>query len=79
METLESNLLVPEVPSRTAPTAAQLAGKVFAAKARRRSWLASLPVEEKYRRLLELQRMVSATRRAAGKPGPVPWPDAPPV
>lgn len=79
METPESNLLISDAPSRTAPTAAELAGKVFAAKARRRSWLASLPVEEKYRRLLELQRMVSATRRAAGKPAPAPWPDAPPV
>ena len=79
METPESNLLVPTVTSRTAPTVAELAGKIFATKARRRSWLASLPVEEKYRRLLELQRMVSAPRRAAGKPAPAPWPDAPPA
>jgi hypothetical protein len=59
----------------SAPTAAELAGKVFAAKERRRSWLASLPVEEKYRRFLRLQRMVAETSRAAGKPVPVPWPD----
>lgn len=76
METPEPNPLVPAATSRTAPTAAELAGKVFAAKVRRRSWLASLPVEEKYRRFLQLQRMVAATRRAAGKTPPTPWPDA---
>jgi hypothetical protein len=52
-----------------------LAGKVFAAKSRRRSWLASLPIEEKYRRFLQLQRLVAETRRAAGRPSPPPWPD----
>jgi hypothetical protein len=52
-----------------------LADAVFDAKARRRKWLASLPVEEKYRRFLRLQRMVYETRRAAGKPCPPPWPD----
>lgn len=77
METPEFDLLISDHASRTAPTAGELAGKIFAAKARRRRWLASLPVEEKYRRFLELQRMVSATRRAAGKPAPAPWPDAP--
>ena len=60
---------------RSAPTAAELAAKVFAGKARRRSWLASLPVEEKYRRFLQLQRMVCETLRAAGKPTPTPWPE----
>jgi hypothetical protein len=59
----------------SAPTAAALAGKVFAAKSRRRSWLASLPIEEKYRRFLQLQRLVAETRRAAGRPAPPPWPD----
>ena len=58
-----------------APTSAQLATQIFAGKSRRRSWLASLPVEEKYRRFLQLQRMVCETRRAAGKPCPTPWPD----
>lgn len=53
----------------------ELASQVFAAKVGRRRWLASLPVEEKYRRLLALQRMVWETRRAAGKPCPAPWPD----
>lgn len=58
-----------------APTAAELAQKVFANKAERRRWLAALPVEEKYRRFLQLQRMASAIRRAAGKPSPTPWPE----
>lgn len=59
----------------SAPTVAELAQKVFANKARRRSWLASLPVEEKYRRFLHLQRMVSQIKKAAGKPAQTPWPD----
>ncbi|HWB05709.1 MAG TPA: hypothetical protein VG796_22000 [Verrucomicrobiales bacterium] len=67
MEDNESGLL-------TASSPADLAGKIFAAKARRRSWLASLPVEEKYRRFLQLQRMVHETCRAAGRPCPSPWP-----
>lgn len=67
--------MTPNAMSRSAPTAADLAAKVFAAKVRRRSWLASLPVEEKYRRFLQLQRMVAETHRAAGKPAPIPWPD----
>lgn len=53
----------------------ELAEAVFAAKARRRTWLAQLPVEEKYRRFLQLQRMVSATQRAAGRPWKEPWPE----
>ncbi|MBN8246979.1 MAG: hypothetical protein J0L84_05990 [Verrucomicrobia bacterium] len=59
----------------TAGTPAELASQVFAAKVRCRRWLTSLSVEEKYRRLLALQRMVWETRRAAGKPCPTPWPD----
>jgi hypothetical protein len=59
----------------SAPTAEALAGKIFAAKSRRRTWLAALPVEEKYRRFLKLQRMVYETRKAAGKPCPAPWPE----
>lgn len=72
-------LIIPgsERPDLSAPSAAELADKVFAAKAARRKWLASLPVEEKYRRFLQLQRMVAETRRAAGKPAPAPWPDLP--
>lgn len=56
-------------------SAAALAQKVFASKAERRRWLAALPVEEKYRRFLQLQRMASAIKRAAGKAAPAPWPD----
>ncbi len=75
MEDAESSLLKFDATPLSAATPAELAGKIFAAKARRRSWLASLTVEEKYRRLLQLQRMVWETRRAAGKPSPAPWPD----
>lgn len=64
----------PESPV-SAGTAIELAEQIFAAKARRRDWLARLPVEQKYRRFLQLQRMVWETRRAAGKPCPAPWPD----
>ena len=75
MESAESHNLNANASSLSAPTVAELAAKVFAAKARRRSWLAGLPVEEKYRRFLQLQRMVWETRRAAGKPCPTPWPE----
>ena len=36
--------------------------------------LAALPVEEKYRHFLKLQRMVADAQRAAGKPAEKPWP-----
>lgn len=74
MESTESDSLNPNA-AVTASSAAELAGRIFAAKARRRDWLAKLPVEEKYRRFLQLQRMVWETRRAAGKPCPAPWPE----
>ncbi len=77
MENAESTALNTDASAMSAATAPELAAKIFAAKARRRSWLASLPVEEKYRRFLKLQRMVSETRHAAGKPCPAPWPDEP--
>jgi hypothetical protein len=75
MEETESTPLILEPGNLQAPTAAELAQKVFASKARRRRWLAALPVEEKYRHFLKLQRMVAAIKRAAGKPAPIPWPD----
>ena len=50
-----------------AGTAAELAQAVFAQKEQRRSSLAALPVEEKYRHFLQLQRMVAESMRAAGK------------
>jgi hypothetical protein len=52
----------------------QLADAVFAQKEHRRQMLAALPVEEKYRQFLRLQRMVFDTLRAAGKDCPGPWP-----
>ncbi len=55
-------------------TAAELAQHVFKQKAQRRLALGALPVEEKYLRFLQLQRMVAETLRAAGKPCPDPWP-----
>ena len=58
MENAESAALNSDASAVSAATAPELAAKIFAAKARRRSWLASLPVEEKYRRFLKLQRMV---------------------
>jgi len=51
-----------------------LAQAVFAQKERRRRSLASLAVEEKFQHFLQLQRMVAGARRAAGRPGPEPWP-----
>lgn len=58
-----------------AATAAELAQKVFANKDRRRRLLAALSVEEKYRRFLQLQRIASQIKQAAGKPAPAPWPE----
>ncbi|MFM8469059.1 MAG: hypothetical protein ACKODH_03670 [Limisphaerales bacterium] len=52
----------------------ELAQAVFAQKEQRRRSLAALPVEEKYRHFLKLQRMVADATRAAGKPAPKPWP-----
>ena len=57
-----------------AGTAAELAQAVFAQKEQRRRSLAALPVEEKYRHFLQLQRMVAESMRAAGKVAPKPWP-----
>lgn len=76
MEQTDSKPVIPDRSPLQAATAAELAQKVFASKARRRSWLAALPVEEKYRRFLQLQKMASGIRRAAGKSGPAPWPDS---
>jgi len=67
--------VIPDRSPLQAATPAELARKVFASKARRRSWLAALPVEEKYRRFLQLQRMACEIKRAAGRPAPAPWPD----
>lgn len=52
---------------------AELAQAVFAQKEQRRRSLAALPVEEKYRHFLQLQRMVADSMRAAGKVAPKPW------
>ncbi|MBE7504152.1 MAG: hypothetical protein HS113_28470 [Verrucomicrobiales bacterium] len=75
MESAELRVLNTPASPVSAATALELAERVFAAKARRRDWLARLPVEQKYRRFLQLQRMVWETRRAAGKPCPAPWPE----
>lgn len=74
MEQTDPNTVPTDGPLRAA-TVAELAEKVFANMARRRNWLAALPVEEKYRRFLQLQRMASQIKRAAGRPAPEPWPD----
>ena len=55
-------------------TTAELAQAVFAQKEQRRRSLAGLPVEEKYRHFLQLQRMVADSMCAAGKVAPKPWP-----
>ena len=75
MEQTDSDALTADDRDLRAKSLEDLAQKVFASKAERRRWLAALPVEEKYRRFLQLQRMASAIRRAAGKPSPTPWPD----
>ena len=58
----------------TATSTIELAQAVFAQKKQRRRSLASLPVEEKYRHFLQLQRMVADSMLAAGKAAPKPWP-----
>ena len=60
--------------SLTATNSAELADAVFRQKEQRRCSLAALPVEEKYRHFLQLQRMVFETLRAAGRPCPEVWP-----
>jgi hypothetical protein len=51
----------------------RLMDPLLAAKARRRRELAALPIEEKLKIVLELQRNVAEIRRSAGRPGPDPW------
>lgn len=75
MAQIDSKPVIPDRSHLQAATPAELAQKVFAGKARRRRWLAALPVEEKYRRFLQLQRMACAIKRASGRPTPAPWPD----
>jgi hypothetical protein len=53
----------------------EAAAAAFVAKADRRRALVALPFEEKIRILRRLQRMASEVRRAAGRPGPQPWPE----
>lgn len=67
---MESNPLA----TLKAASAAELAQAVFAQKEQRRRSLAALPVEEKYRQFLQLQRMVADAQRAAGNPSSKPWP-----
>lgn len=45
----------------------------FAAKKVRRSKLASLPIEEKVKILIELQQMASKAAEAGGRPSKKPW------
>ena len=75
MELTDSDSVILDRSRLQAATPAELAQKVFASMARRRRWLAALPVEEKYRRFLQLQRMACEIKRAAGRPVPTPWPD----
>ncbi len=75
MEQIDPDTVTTDSSPLRAASVAELAQKVFASKARRRSWLAALPVEEKYCRFLQLQRMASQIKRAAGRPAPEPWPD----
>ncbi len=60
--------------SLTVATSAELAEAVFRQKEQRRQTLAAMPVDEKYQRFLQLQRMVSETLKAAGRPCPTVWP-----
>jgi hypothetical protein len=47
--------------------------KLFAAKKARRVALARLPIEEKVRIIVELQRIAYDIRSAAGASAPKPW------
>jgi hypothetical protein len=67
---MESNPLA----TLTADNPAELAAAVFRQKEQRRQSLAAMPVEAKYQHFLQLQRMVAATLKAAGRPCPEVWP-----
>ncbi|MFM9960094.1 MAG: hypothetical protein ACKV2Q_02595 [Planctomycetaceae bacterium] len=58
----------------TAATTVELTEAVFRQKEQRRQTLAAMPVEEKYQHVLQLQRMVAETLKAAGRPCPAVWP-----
>ncbi len=49
------------------PAQQQLARQLFAAKERRRLQLARLPIEQKIRMLVELQRLGNDIRRTTGR------------
>ena len=55
------------------PELASLVEKLFAAKKARRVALARLPIEEKVRIIVELQKIAFDIRSAVGKPSPKPW------
>jgi hypothetical protein len=51
----------------------QLVQTALAAKAERRRELARLPIEDKVRIVVELQRLAAEARRAMGRPAREPW------
>jgi hypothetical protein len=52
----------------TGTSAADLAKKIFQAKARSRKAAAALSIEEKLRRLVEMQQRANEVRRSASRP-----------
>ena len=55
-------------PPATGTSAADLAGKIFQAKARGRKLAAALPIEEKLRRLVAMQKRTNEIRAATARP-----------
>jgi hypothetical protein len=51
-----------------ATSPAELAGKIFAGKARSRKTAAALPIEEKLRRLVAMQKRSNEIRAATNRP-----------
>lgn len=47
--------------------------EVYAAKERQRTHLATLPIEEKVKRLVRLQERAAEVAKAAGRKGPKVW------
>jgi len=60
-------------PAWSDPEYTSLTEKLFVAKKARRVALARLPIEEKVRIIVELQRIAYEIRASVGKPAPKPW------
>lgn len=61
------------MPEPVDPAAAEAMKRILSAKEERRRELAALPIEEKVKRVVELQRLTNDIRRHCGRPPLPEW------